>query len=157
MHRLLVDRVNRGRKLRIRERAHSDSIFIRESITLPINVAAAIRAEMKADLVAAVGSACVNPARALDPHLAFQVSSAGTHNCTCAALACRAMADIDAIWLAEHDYSQRSTMAQCRSFHCLLPSSISCILPRASRFTKTCRCSPEGGNKDCDAEPLLVS
>src|SRR6516225_7385740 len=123
MHRLLVDRVSRGRKLRIRERAHRDSIFIRKSITLPINIAAAIRAEMKADLVAAVGIACVNLARALDSHLAFQVGSAGMHNRTCAALACRAMAHIDAIRFAGHDYSQRSTMAQCRSFHCLLPSS----------------------------------
>jgi hypothetical protein len=131
MHRLLVDRVSRGRKLRIRERAHCDTVFIWESFTLPINVAAAIRAEMKADLVAAVGIARVNLARALDPHLAFQVGSAGMHNCTCAALTCCAMANIDAIWLTGRDDPQRPTMAQCRSFHCLLPSSISlfCFAP----------------------------
>jgi hypothetical protein len=46
------------------------------------------------------------------------------------------MAHIDAIRIAGHDYPQRPTMAQCRSFHCLLPSSISCILHRASRFTR---------------------
>jgi hypothetical protein len=58
------------------------------------------------------------------------------HNRTCAALACRAMAHVDAIRIAGHDYPQRPTMAQCRSFHCLLPSSVSCILHRASAFTR---------------------
>src|SRR5215470_11678151 len=129
MHRPLVDRVSRRRKLRIRERADRYSIFIRESVALPINVAAAIRAEMKADLVAAFGIARVNLARALDSHLVFQVGGARMHNCTCAALACRAMAHIDAVRLAGHDYPQRPTMAQCCSFHYPLPSSISCILP----------------------------
>src|SRR5262249_34655584 len=156
-HQVLVNRVSRGGELRVRERAHCDTVLSRESFALPINVAAAIRAEMKADLVAAVGITRINLARAPDSHFAFHVGSAGMHNRTCAPLACRAMAHIDAVRIARHDSPQRPTMAQCRSFHCLLPSNISCILPRASRFTKTCRCSLESGNKACDAGPLLVS
>src|SRR5215469_18000648 len=153
VHQLLVDRVSRGRKLRVRERSHRNSVFIRESITLPINVAAAIRTEMKADLVTAVGIARVNLARALDPHLAFQVGSAGMHNCTCSALTCCAVANIDAIRLTGRDDPQRPAMAQCRSFHCLLPSSISRFVLRAT-MPKTYRCLLEGGNMARDAEPL---
>jgi hypothetical protein len=37
--------------------------------------------------------------------LAFQVGSAGMHNRACAALACCAMAHIDAVRIAGHDYS----------------------------------------------------
>src|SRR5262249_46128198 len=97
MHQVLVNRVSRGGELRVRERAHCDTVLSRESFALPINVAAAIRAEMKADLVAAVGITRINLARAPDSHFAFQVGSAGMHNRTCAALACRAMAHIDAV------------------------------------------------------------
>ena len=76
------------------------------SIELVINVAAAVRAKMKPDLVAAVGIARVNLARALDPHLAFQKDGAGMHNCTCAALTWHAMAHIDAIRFARRDDPQ---------------------------------------------------
>jgi hypothetical protein len=124
MHRLLVDRKSRRSELWIRERTHCDTVFIWESFTLPINVAAAIRAEMKADLVATIGTPRVNLARALDPHLAFQIGSAGMHNCTRAALTCCAVANIDAIRLTGCDDPQRPAMAQCRSFHYPPPSII---------------------------------
>ena len=133
MHRLLVDRVSRRRKLRIRKRTHRDTVFVRKSFTVPINVAAAFRAEIKTDLVPGVGTARVNLARALDPNLAFQVGSAGMHNCTCAALTRCAMANIDAIRLTGRDNPQRPAMAQCRSFHRLLPSFLVFCFARQCR------------------------
>src|SRR5262245_52721068 len=86
---------------------------------------------MKTDFVAAISIARVNLARALDPHLAFQIGGTGMHNCTCTALACSAMAHIDTIWFGVRDYPQRPAMAQCYSLHCLLPSSIRRFSPPA--------------------------
>jgi hypothetical protein len=62
------------------------------------------------------------------------------------------MANIDAIRLTGRDDPQRPAMAQCRSFHCLLPSSISRFASRAN--ANTYRCLLEGGNMARDAEPL---
>src|SRR5262249_4383249 len=129
---------------------------------------------MKTDLVAAVGIARVNLARAFDPYLAFQKDSAGMHNCTCAALTCHAMANIDAIRFARCDDPQRPAVAQCRSFHCLLPSSFSRFCPaphispsapptstglaiRSSRRRNT-KAPSEDADKDglCQDEPLFA-
>ena len=72
MHRLLPAGGGRCREILVREAADSDAAGRRAAIAFPEDAGAAIRAEMKADLEAAVGYPTVDLVLAFDPHLAFQ-------------------------------------------------------------------------------------
>src|SRR5437868_13327021 len=76
MHRCFPDRVARRREGIHREGADRDAADGRVAIALPIQVAAAMRAEVKADLVAAVGAARDDFAFALEPHALLQLGRA---------------------------------------------------------------------------------
>ena len=76
MHRLLPDRVARRRESIDIEGADRDAADGRVAVALPIEIAAAMRAEMKADLVAAVGPAREDFALALEPDALFEIGRA---------------------------------------------------------------------------------
>jgi hypothetical protein len=90
MHHLFPHREGRRREARIGEAAHRDPVDVGVFVTFPKNVAAcpfeqpvprsgaaAVRAEMKTDLEAAVRRiTLINPIVALDPNLAIRVSVA---------------------------------------------------------------------------------
>ena len=63
MHRLFPDRVAGGWKGRGVKRTHRDAANNRVAISLPIERAAAIRAEMKSNVITTVGVALVNLSR----------------------------------------------------------------------------------------------
>src|SRR5258705_4602722 len=133
MHRLLPDRIARRREGGDIERADRDPTHRRVAVAFPVQVAAAIRAEIKADPIAAVGAALVDLALAFEPHLLFRVARAEMEGGAGAPPARLAMAEIDALRLARRDYFERSAMAFGRPFHCCLRADCWC-----GAF---CRCS----------------
>src|SRR5260370_23433416 len=87
IHPLFPDRVARRRKGRRVERAHCHSADRRVAISFPIECAAAVRAEMKSNAVAAVGVAFVELPLAFQPHLLFPKRRAEMERSASAALA----------------------------------------------------------------------
>src|SRR5215469_11858641 len=77
VHHLFPHREGRRREVRIGEAAHSDPIDVGIFVAFPEHVAAAIRAEVKADLEAAIGITLINLVVAVDPNSAFRISAAG--------------------------------------------------------------------------------
>ena len=73
MHRLLPQRERRRWKIGVRKHSHRDPVVVRISSALPEDVAAAIRAEVKADLPHVLDVAGVNFALTLKPDLAPQI------------------------------------------------------------------------------------
>ena len=79
--------------------AHRDTVDVGVLVAFPEHVAAAIRAEMKADLEAAVGVPLINLIVALDPNLAFWISAAGMDDGPGAPLTSPTMTHIHPLWL----------------------------------------------------------
>src|SRR5262249_41358536 len=94
-----------------------------------IDVAAAVRAEVKADLEPAIGHARVDFVLALDPHLGLPPAAARMDDRTGAALARLAMADIDVFRLARRDRLEPTAMAFRHSFHAHPPGWMRAIFP----------------------------
>src|SRR5215472_6482400 len=67
--------------------AHSDSTYSRIAVAFPINIAAAFRAEMKANAITAVAGPLINLALAFEPYPVFQVSRAEVEGRASSALA----------------------------------------------------------------------
>src|SRR5947207_1233983 len=127
MHRFFPDRVARRREGIHREGIHRegadrDAVDGRVAIALPVQVAAARRAEMKADLVAAVGAAREDFAFALEPHALLQIGRAEMKGGAGTPPAGLAMAEIDARGLACGDDLEPAAMALRLPFH--VPSSL---------------------------------
>src|SRR5437763_6730661 len=76
MHRLFPNRVARRREGIHREGADRDAADGRVAVTLPVQVAAATRAEVKPDLIAVVGAAREDVALALEPDTLLQIGRA---------------------------------------------------------------------------------
>src|SRR5260370_6102640 len=82
---------------------------------VPRSGAAAIRAEVEADLEAAVRVTLINLVVALDPNLAFRVSAAGMDDRPRAALTSPTTTHIYPLRLPRGDYPKRAAMALRRS------------------------------------------
>src|SRR5439155_26312299 len=115
--RLLPDRVARRREGLDIERTHRDAADSRVAVAFPIEVAAAIGAEVEADPVAAVGLALVNLALAFEPHLVLPIARAEMKGGTGAAPAGLAVTEIDALRLAGGDDPQLTAMTLRHPFH----------------------------------------
>src|SRR5215471_6929279 len=111
MHRLFPDRVARRREGVDIEGADRDTADRWVAVALPIEIAAAIRAEMKADLVAAVGDAREDVALALEPDALLQIGRAEMEGSAGAPPAGLAVAEIDALRLAGRDNLEPTAMA----------------------------------------------
>src|SRR5215471_327357 len=98
MHHLFPHREGRRREVRIGETAHCDAEYVGVFVAFPEHVAAAIRAEIKADLKAAVGVTFIDLVVALDPNLAFWIRAAGMDDGSGATLACPTMTHIHPLW-----------------------------------------------------------
>src|SRR5438477_10186788 len=122
MHRFFPDRVARRREGIHREGADRDAADGGVAIALPVQVAAAMRAEGKADLVAAVGAAREDFAFALEPHALLQIGRAEMKGGAGTPPAGLAMAEIDARGLAGGDDLEPAAMALRLPFH--VPSSL---------------------------------
>src|SRR5262249_34698259 len=121
MHRLFPARRGRRREIGVGEAGDRDAARPRAAIALPEDAAAAVGADMKADLGSAVGDPAVDLVLAFDPHLALQPAAAVMNDRTGAALAGLAMTDIDAVRLARGDRPQLPAMALRGPLHLLLP------------------------------------
>src|SRR6516162_6217703 len=121
VHRLFPARRGRRREIRVGKAADRDAAGRRAAITFPEDTAAAVRAEMKADLEPAVGDPAVGLVLAFDPHLALQPSAAVVNDGAGAALAGLAVTDIDAVRLSRRDRPQLSAMTFRDPLHLLLP------------------------------------
>src|ERR1700737_3063305 len=100
MHRLFPAGRGWCREIGIGEAADRDAASRRAAIAFPEDTAAAVGAEMKADLGSAVGDPSVDLVLALDPHLALQPAAAVMNDGTGPALAGLAMTDIYAVRLS---------------------------------------------------------
>src|SRR5712675_1042178 len=121
MHRLFPAGRGRRREIGVGEAADRDAASRRATIAFPEDTAAAVRAEMKADLGSAVGDPAVDLVLAFDPHLALQPAAAVMNDGTSAALAGLAMTDVDAIGLSRSNHPQLSAMTFGDPLHLLLP------------------------------------
>ena len=72
-------------------------------VVFPIQVAAAIRTEVKADPVAAIGATLVNVSRALEPHAVLKIGRAEMEGGAGSALASLAVAQINPLGFASDD------------------------------------------------------
>src|SRR5215471_10089048 len=113
--RLLPLRIGRQREIWIGKAAHGDPTQSRVAIAFPIQIAAAIGAEVKADPVAAIAVTLVNVSRTLKPHAVLQIGRAQMEGGAGSALASLAVAQINRLGLARNDHPQRPAMAFCRS------------------------------------------
>jgi len=86
MHHLFPHREGWRWEVRIGEAAHRDPVDVGVFVAFPEHVAAAVRAEVKADLEAAVRVTLINLVVALYPNLAFRVGAAGMDDSPGAAL-----------------------------------------------------------------------
>ena len=126
MHRLLPDRVAGWRKGRWIKRANRDPTDGRVAISLPIQRAAAIRAEMKSNAIAAVGVALVNPPLTMEPYPLFRITGTEMESGASAALARLAVAQVDPIRFTRGNYSKRP------QWHCPICSTASSQLGLAA-------------------------
>ena len=69
--------IGRQWEIGIGKAAHSDSTYSRIAVAFPINIAAAFRAEMKANAITAVAVPLINLALAFEPDPIFQRVSHG--------------------------------------------------------------------------------
>src|SRR5271165_3857117 len=122
VHRLFPARRGRHREIGISEAADRYAASRRAAIAFPEYTAAAVGAEMKADLEPAVGDPAVDLVLAFDPHLAFRPEAAVMNDGTGAALAGLAMTDIDAVRLPRRDRPQLSAMTLRDPLHLVLPN-----------------------------------
>src|SRR5438876_4772431 len=129
VHRLLPHRKARRGKPGVGKRADGDPVIFRGAVALPVDVAAAVRTEMKADLEPAIGHARVDLVVALDPHLGLPPAAARMDDRAGAALASLAVADINPLRLARSDRLERAAMAFRHSFHADRPEGILAIFP----------------------------
>src|ERR1700730_5246092 len=95
VHSLLPHRKGRRGKTGVGKRTDGDPVIFRGAVALPIDVAAAVRAEVKADLEPAIGHARVDLVLALDPYLGLQPAAARMDDHAGAARASLAVAHID--------------------------------------------------------------
>ena len=109
--------IGRQWEIGIGKAAHSDSTYSRIAVAFPINIAAAFRAEMKANVITAVAVPLINLALAFEPDPAFQLSRAEVEGRASAALTRFAVAQVHLLGIASGDRPQRSAMAFCRSLH----------------------------------------
>ena len=93
VHRLLITGRGGRRETRVGEAANCDAACRRAAITFPEQASAAIRAEMKAKIEAAVALSRVDLVLAFDPHLAVQPAAAVMNDRAGAALAGLAMTE----------------------------------------------------------------
>ena len=143
MHRLLPDRIARRREGGDIERADRNPAHRRIAVALPVQVAAAIRAEIEPDVGAAIGPALVDLPFALDPHLPLQPGGAEMEGCAGAALARLAVTEVDALRLARGDDFERPAMAHSNSFHWHSPGRrLPSIVPHSTAFA--CAASKAG-------------
>ena len=82
-----------------------------------ICIAAAFRAEMKANAITAVAAPLINLALAFEPNRVFQISRAEVEGRASAALARFAVAQVHLLGIARGGRPQRSAMAFCYSLH----------------------------------------
>ena len=110
VHYLLPHREGWRREVWIRETAHRDPVDVGVFVALPEHVAAAIRAEVKADLEAAIGVTLINLVVAFDPNSAFRISAAGMDDSLGAALTRSTMTHIHSLGFARGGYPKRAAM-----------------------------------------------
>ena len=122
INRLLPDRVVGRWKGRRVERAHRDPADRRVAVSFPIERAAAIRAEMKSNAIAAVGVALVDLPLAIEAYLLFLVRRAEMESGASTTLARLAVAQINPIRFTRGNYSKRTAVALPDPFHRLLPN-----------------------------------
>jgi hypothetical protein len=120
--RLLPYRIAWRREGRPIECPYRDPADRRIAVAFPIERAAAIRAEVKPDAMAAVGIAFIDPALAVEPHPLFQIGCAKMERGAGSALARLAMAQINPFRLTRGDHAKRAAMALTGSFHLSHPS-----------------------------------
>ena len=125
MHRLFPDRVAGRWKGRWIKRANRDPTDGRVAISLPIQRAAAIRAEMKSNAIAAVGVALVNLPLTMEPYLLFRITGTEMESGAGASLARLAVAQINPIRFTCGNYSKRAAVALPGSFH-RSPPALTC-------------------------------
>src|SRR5215831_14690338 len=89
---------------------------------LPIQRAAAIRAEMKSNQIAAVGIALVDLPFAIEPHLFFPIRRTEMKSGTGAPLARLTMAQVNPIWFTRGNYPKRPAVTLPNPFHRPPPS-----------------------------------
>src|SRR6267142_3972701 len=111
MHQLLPHREGWRREVLISEAAHRDPVDVGVFVAFPEHIAAAVRAEMKTDLEAAVRVTLVNLVVALDLHLGFRIGAAGMDDGPGAALTSSTMIHMNAFRLARGDYPKRAAVA----------------------------------------------
>src|SRR5260370_7934799 len=95
MHRLFPDRIARRWERHDVECADRDAADGRVAVAFPVQIAAAIRAEIKADPIAAIGAALVDLALAFEPDLVLAIARAGMEGGAGAAPAGLAVAHIN--------------------------------------------------------------
>ena len=122
IHRLFPDRIAGRREGRGVKRTHSYSADGRVAISLPIERAAAIWAEMKSNAITAVGVALVNLPFTVEPHPIFRITRTEMESGTSPTLARLAVAQIHPIRFTRGNYSKRAAMALPDPFHRLLPT-----------------------------------
>src|SRR6267142_6243967 len=117
MHQLLPHREGWRREVLISEAAHRDPVDVGVFVAFPEHIAAAVRAEMKTDLEAAVRVTLVNLVVALDLHLGFRIGAPGMDDGPGAALTSPTMTHIHSFRLTRGDHPKRAAMALRRSLH----------------------------------------
>src|SRR5262249_8491463 len=109
--------IGRQWEIGIGKAAHGDSTYSGIAVAFPINIAAACRAEMKANAITAVAVPLIKLALAFQPYPVFQVSRADVACRARPASASFAVAEAHLFGIARCDRTQRSAMALCRSLH----------------------------------------
>jgi len=117
MHRLIPNRVAGRWKGRRVKRNYRDPADRWVAVPLPINSAAAIRAEMKSNVVAAIGVTLVDLPLAVEPHPLFGIGRTELESSASAALAHVAVAKINPIRFTRGNYSKRTAVALPDPFH----------------------------------------
>jgi hypothetical protein len=164
--RLFPDRIAGRWKGRRVERAYGHTADRGVAIPFPIERAAAIRAEMKSDAIAAVGTAFVDFPLAIEPHPMFGITRTEMESGAGVALARLAVAQVDPIGLTRGDDAKRAAVATPGSFHRSSPILVwphfdqFCGLP-SSRYEQKGRCrvdqeSAAEANRVRSARPWIL-
>jgi hypothetical protein len=117
VHRLLPNRVARRGEGRRVKRAHRDPADRRIAVPFPIQGAAAVRAKMKSNAIAAIGIALINLALTVEMHPRFRIGRAEMESSTRPALARLAVAQVNPFWVTRRDNSKRAAVALPYPFH----------------------------------------
>src|SRR5271154_800357 len=113
VHPFLPDRVAGRRKRRRVKRARCDSADDRVAVSFPVQRAAAVRAEMKSNAVAAVGVALIDLPLAVKPDLLFRIARTEMKGAG-ATLASLAVAQVHPIRFTGGNYSKGGP-GKCRA------------------------------------------